>query len=88
VWPNSDQIDNGYSQNGEVDSYTDSDQCSHITVAGYQKVYMKQSDGTVVCSATGYSHVLCVANYQYTRAHCVNLSSSSIRWMECYKWRL
>jgi hypothetical protein len=88
VWPGSDQIDNGYSQNGEVDSYTDSGQCTHIVVQGSMKVYLKQSDGTVACSSTGYGHVSCVANYPYTRAHCVNTSSSSIRWMECYKYRL
>jgi hypothetical protein len=88
VWPGSDQIDNGYSQNGEVDSYTDSGQCTHIVVQGSMKVYLKQSDGTVACSGTGYGHVTCVANYPYTRAHCVNTSSSSIRWMECYKYRL
>jgi hypothetical protein len=88
VWPNSDQIDNGYSQNYEVDSYTDSGQCTHVEVAGYQKVYLKESNGTVDCSGTGYYHVTCIAPaWPYSRAHCVNLSSSSIRWMECYKYR-
>jgi hypothetical protein len=88
VWPGSDQIDNGWSNNYEVDSYTLASQCSINLVDGAMRVYLQNSN-TTWCSGTGYGHVSCIApSYPYTRAHCVNTSSSSIRWMACYKYRL
>jgi hypothetical protein len=88
VWPGSDQIDDGWSNNYEVDSYTLQDQCSIFEVQGSMRVYLRKTDGTNACSGTGFGHVTCVApGYPYTRAHCVNTSGSSIRWMACYKYR-
>lgn len=85
VQPSSDQIDNGFSNNYEVGGGTFQSQCTIVTVAGHLEVYAQFNGGALACDASGFNFISCPAHYNYTRAHCVNLSTSSSRWMKCYK---
>lgn len=88
VQPLSDQIDNGWSYNNESDGFTWSKQCNDpLLVNGYLRTYLINNNG-LWCDAYGYGDVYCQLSpgeYLYTRAHCKNMSSSSSRWMSCYK---
>lgn len=91
VWPNSDQIDNGWSYDHYVVADAFIGQCNAIFTDGaHLRAYANKADGTWPCGMTGYDHVVATCNspYPYVRAHCVNLSSSSHRWMSCYKVKL
>lgn len=87
VQPLSDQADNGYSYNHESDAWTLESQCSNTTVPGYLRAYLINTGGTW-CDGYAHSYIYCQLSdgeWIYTRAHCQNMSSSSSRWMQCYK---
>lgn len=54
------------------------------------RAYLQKSDGTKPCDGTAYGYVYCslaVGVTANSRAHCVNPSTSSSRWFQCWKWR-
>jgi hypothetical protein len=88
VGAGSDQIDNGWSYDHYVDAGPFIGQCNAIYENGaYVRAYANKSDGSWPCGNTGFGHIVATCNppYPYVRAHCVNLSGSSSRWMSCYK---
>lgn len=90
VGPNSDQIDDGWSYDHYVEADAFIAQCNAILTSGaHLRAYANKTDGTWPCGMTGYDNVVatCPSPYPYVRAHCVNLSSSSSRWMTCDKIR-
>jgi hypothetical protein len=87
VWPGSDQIDDGWNNTSEVDAWTYESECSALTVQGALRVYLRRTNGTNACSSSGFGYVVCIVpSAPYVRAHCVNTSGSSIRWMQCWKY--
>ena len=90
VGAGSDQIDGGWSYDHYIETWSVIAQCNAILTNGaHLRVYGNKTDGTWPCGMTDYDDVLatCTAPYPYVRAHCVNLSTSSSRWMNCYKTR-
>jgi hypothetical protein len=90
VGAGSDQIDDGYSYDHYIEGDAFIGQCNNIFTSGaYLRTYGNRSNGTWPCGAVGYDNVVatCPSPYPYVRAHCVNLASSSSRWMSCDKIR-
>lgn len=90
VGAGSDQIDDGYSYDHYVVADAFIGQCNDIFTSGANlRAYGNKPSGEWACSATGFDHVsaTCDSPLPYVRAHCVNLASSSSRWMSCYKVR-
>ena len=91
VGPGSDQIDNGWSYDHYVEAWAFIGECNAIWGDGLISVYANKSDGTWPCGSgkvRGHASATCPTPYPYVRAHCVNESSSSSRWMSCHKVKL
>lgn len=88
---NTDRIDAGSSANNSSDVMALTGQYSNTICSGcLVQAYLQKSDGTRPCDGTAYGYVLCslAPNVTVTsRAHCVNPSTSSSRWFQCWKWR-
>jgi hypothetical protein len=90
VGAGSDQIDDGYSYDHYVTARAFIGQCNDILTSGaHLRAYGNKPSGEWACSMTGFDNVeaTCDSPLPYVRAHCVNLASSSSRWMTCFKIR-
>lgn len=91
VDPSTDRIDAGYSYNNSSDVNALTGQFTNTICSGcLVRAYMQKSDGTKPCDGTAYGYVYCslaVGVTANSRAHCVNPSTSSSRWFQCWKWR-